>query len=78
METKFLLRKDRSTHSISIISMGPNLRSGCMPGRLLAGYRLFTTRIKKARAKLFFDFLALKVFYVKTKAKMLKISVGLP
>ena len=46
--------------------------------RLLAGYRLFTTRIEKARENLFSDFFALKVFDVKTKAKMLKISVGLP
>ena len=46
--------------------------------RLLAGYRLFTTRIEKAPEKLFSDFFALKVFYVKTKAKMLKINAGLP
>ena len=34
--------------------------------RLLAGYRLFTTR---DREKLFFDFFALKVFYVKRRRR---------
>ena len=49
--------------------------------RLLAAYRLFTTRIEKAREKFFpiFSHSNLnKFFYVKTKAKMLKISAGWP
>ena len=32
----------------------------------------------KPREKRFFNFFALKVFYVKARAKMLKISAGLP
>ena len=46
--------------------------------RRLAGYRTFTTRIEKARKKRVSDFFALKVSYVKTEAKMLKISAELP
>ena len=53
---------------------GQILRPGCMVVRLLASYRLLKTRIEKAREKRFSDFFALKVFYVKTKAKMLKIG----
>ena len=34
-------------------------------------------RMRKLEKKLFSDFFTLKVFYVKTKAKMLKISAGL-
>ena len=36
-----------------------------------------TTGMKKLEKKLFSDFFTLKVFYVKTKAKMLKINAGL-
>ena len=64
---------------LKLANGGVNLRPGCMVVRLLAGYRLFTTRDRESSRKSFFrDFFALKVFDVKTKAKMLKISAGFP
>ena len=47
----------------------PDVIPGCMLGRLLAGYRLFTTRDRESSKKTFFDFFALKVFYVKQRRK---------
>ena len=56
----------------------PDVIPGCMLGRLLAGYRLFTTRDRESSKKNFFRFFRTQSFLCKTKAKMLKISVGLP
>ena len=46
--------------------------------RLLAGYRLFTTRDRENARKFFFRCFRTQSFLCKTKAKMLKISAGLP
>ena len=48
---------------------------GCAPIGWLSTFH--SKRMRKLEKKLFSDFFTLKVFYVKTKAKMLKISAGL-
>ena len=41
--------------------------------RVLAGYRLFTTRDPESSRKSFFRFFRTQSFYVETKAKMLRL-----
>ena len=48
---------------------------GCAPIGWLSTFH--SKRMRKLEKKLFSDFFTLKVFYIKTKAKMLKISSGL-